>query len=106
MINEALKLARQFHRLNLSELAEKMKVSKSYISEIENNHKKPTLELLSKYSKALNIPVSHLMLFAEGLDDKKPIERFRLALAGKALSMLRWVEDITRDGDVEAKEDV
>jgi transcriptional regulator with XRE-family HTH domain len=99
MLNEALKLARQFHRLNQSELAERMSVSKSYLSEIEHGHKNVTLDLLNRYSTALNIPVSHLMLFAENLHDKKPTERLRRAVAGKALSMLRWLEEITRDAE-------
>jgi transcriptional regulator with XRE-family HTH domain len=106
MLNEALKLARQFHRMSLSELAEKMEISKSYLSEIENNHKNVTLELLNRYSKALNIPVSHLMLFAESMNEKNPLDKVRRAVAGKALSMLRWVEEITHDEQAAEKEKV
>ncbi len=105
MLNDALKLARQFHRLSLSELAERMEVSKSYLSEIEHGHKNATLDLLNRYSKALNMPVSHLLLFSESLGDEKPTDKFRRAIAGKALSMLKWVEEISRDQQVAEKED-
>lgn len=97
MQDEALKLVRQFHRLSLTETAEKLGISKSYLSLIENGHKKPTLELLEAYGKAFNMPVSQLLLFDEALGGPKPDDRVRRAVAGKAIRMLRWLEEITRE---------
>jgi len=46
------------------------------------------------------------MLFAEGISDPKPSDRIRRAVAGKALRMLRWLEEIAHDDEEEVKEDV
>jgi len=105
MQNEALKLIRQFHKLNLSETANKLGISKSYLSLIEHGHKKPTLELVESYAKVFNMPVSQLMLFAEGIDDRSSVGRVRQAISGKAVRMLQWLEEITRDGELENEED-
>ena len=51
MIGEALRLIRVFHDVKLNELAEQLDVSKGYISEIESQKKKPSLDLIEKYSK-------------------------------------------------------
>ena len=50
MIGEALRLIRVFHDVKLNELAEQLDVSKGYISEIESQKKKPSLDLIEKYS--------------------------------------------------------
>lgn len=101
MQNEALKLVRQFHRLSLTETAEKIGISKSYLSAIENGHKKPTLEILKAYATAFSMPVSQLMLFDEALGDPKPGDRVRRAVAGKAIRMLQWIEEVSRrEGEV------
>ncbi|MGH8209598.1 MAG: helix-turn-helix domain-containing protein, partial [Steroidobacteraceae bacterium] len=92
MQNRALKLVRQFHKLSLTETANRLGISKSYLSLIENGHKKPTLDLVEAYAKTFNMPVSQLMLFAEGIGDPRPGERVRRAIAGKAVRMLQWLE--------------
>ena len=104
MQNEALKLVRQFHKLSLTETANRLGISKSYLSLIENGHKKPTLDLVEAYAKAFNMPVSQLMLFAEGIGDPRPGDRVRRAVAGKAVRMLQWLEQITHDEEEDEKE--
>ena len=54
MINEALRLIRVFHDLKQFELAERLKVSKSHISEIESGTKAPSLELIEKYDLTMD----------------------------------------------------
>ncbi len=71
MINEALRLIRVFHDMKQYELAERLKVSKSHISEIENGNKTPSLELIEKYSVEFRIPVSAIMFFAEEIPNAK-----------------------------------
>ena len=104
MQNEALKLVRQFHNLSLTETANRLGISKSYLSLIENGHKKPTLDLVEAYAKAFNMPVSQLMLFAEGIGDPRPGDRTRRAIAGKAIRMLQWLDEISHDADEDEKE--
>ena len=65
MQNDALRLVRVFHDMSQTDLAGKLKISKSYLSEIEKGEKKKvTLELLERYSEVFNIPMSSLMFLS------------------------------------------
>ena len=80
MFGQALKLLRRFQGLNQSVLAEKLGVSRSYISELESGNRTPSLDLLNRYADIFNIPVSSLVFFAESLEDKDNLPS-RLAAA-------------------------
>ena len=86
-------MVRVFHRLKQTELADKLQLSNSYLSEIESGVKSPSVELLGKYSEIFRIPVSTLLLFAERLDEKKFSERVRVRAGDKILRMLEWVAE-------------
>lgn len=92
MLNEALRLIRVFHDLKQIELADKLGVSKSYISEIEKGVKNPSLDLIERYSHQFNLPVSSIMFFSEELPHAKAGERARTKIASKVLDILRFVE--------------
>lgn len=77
MINEALRLIRVFHDLKQFELADRLKVSKSHISEIESGSKTPSLDLIEKYSIEFRIPVSAIMFFAEQIPNAKRGQKLR-----------------------------
>lgn len=94
MINKALKLIRQFHKIKQSELADKFSMSKSYLSEIESGKKPVSFELLEKYSDEFDIPASSLVFFSESLSDKKGMsEKFRLVFSGKIIEVIEWFVD-------------
>ena len=95
MMNRALRLIRVYHDLSLSDAAQRIGLSKSYISEIERGRKKVSLEVLTKYSLAFDIPISSMMLFAERIEDGKFSEKSRAYVADKALKMLDWIATIT-----------
>jgi transcriptional regulator with XRE-family HTH domain len=97
MLKDALRLVRVFHDLNKSEVATRVGLSKSYISELENGGKKVSLDVLEKYAVAFNIPVSSLMLFAEQTATGKTPDRVQSLVADKALKMLDWIATITAD---------
>ncbi|RMF10778.1 MAG: XRE family transcriptional regulator [Alphaproteobacteria bacterium] len=97
MLNKALRLIRVYHDMNLSDAAERVGLSKSYISEMERGHKKVTLDVLEKYSAAFDIPVSSLMLFAERAEEGGFSEDTRAFVADKALKMLDWIATISSD---------
>lgn len=92
MINEALRLIRVFHDLKQVELAEKLGVSKSHISEIEKGNKSPSLDLIQRYATEFKIPVSSIMFFAEELPNAKSGDKIRSKIAGKVIDILRFVE--------------
>ena len=92
MINEALRLIRVFHDLKQVELAEKLEVSKSHLSEIEKGVKSPSLDLIGRYAHEFNLPISSIMFFAEELPNAKAGELVRSKIAGKVIDILRFVE--------------
>lgn len=92
MINEALRLIRVFHDIKQFELAERLKVSKSHISEIESGNKTPSLELIGKYSSEFRIPVSAIMFFAEEIPHAKHGEKVRTKIASSVLDLLSFIE--------------
>ena len=92
MINDALRLIRVFHDLKQVELAERLGVSKSHISEIEKGAKTPSLDLIEKYSREFKLPPSSIMFFAEELPNAQLGERVRSKIAGKVIDILRFVE--------------
>lgn len=100
LINEALRIVRLYWGKTQAELAITLGVSQSYISEIEKGKREVTLDLLSRYSLELKIPMSSLMLFAEKVEDAPPMTRGRLLLAGKALDFLRKLipDDLDKAG--------
>lgn len=92
MYDRALKLIRQYHRLNQTELADKLELSKSYINDLERNRRQPTLDVLNRYAEAFDMPVSSIQLFAERSADTG-IERMRTFAADKVLRMLEWIAE-------------
>lgn len=94
MIHKALKVIRQFHSLKQVELAEKLEISKSYLSEIESGKKHISMDLLEKYSTTFDIPVSSLVFFSESIGKEGQIpEKFKRVFASKILTIMEWLTD-------------
>ena len=88
LVNDALRLVRLYWGYSQSELANKLDVSQSLISELEYKNKNVTIDILSKYSIALNIKMSQLLFFAEELVDEKIDRRGKLFVADKVIRLL------------------
>ncbi len=99
MLSETLRLLRVFHDIKQNELAEKIEISKSYISELENGNRTPSLEVIQKYSDFFKIPISSIMFFSENLEDAKNKKsmgvRAKSAIATKVIKFLQLVEERT-----------
>jgi transcriptional regulator with XRE-family HTH domain len=95
MYHRALRLIRQYHRLTQVELASKLELSKSFLSELEKGHKKASIDVLERYANFFRIPLSSLLLFAERSENADFSERTRTFAAKKVLKMLEWLEDTT-----------
>lgn len=100
MINEALRLIRVFHDLKQFELADRLGVSKSHISEIEKGYKTPSFDLIEKYSRLFNLPMSAILFFAEELPNAKSGEHVRVKIASKVVDFLKLVERRSNAEDV------
>lgn len=100
MLNEALRLIRVYHDLRQVEMADKLGISKSYLSEIEKGHKKPSLDLVDKYSSIFDIPASSILFFSENMDKSKSYEKARGFVAAKIISIMKFLEE--KSGTVHA----
>lgn len=90
MLGSALKIIRESAGLSLSEAAKSLELSKSYLSEIENNKKTPTLDILEKYASEFNVPVSHILFFSENFDEYEGVisKKIRHMLAKGVLATM------------------
>ena len=93
-MGEALRLLRIFNGYKSAELAKKLELSQSYVSELENGKKQPTMEVLDKYAKVFEMKKSTLMLFAESLEGEeiKYDKKQRIARAG--MKLLKILEKV------------
>ena len=57
-MGEALRLLRIFNGYKSAELAQMLGISQSYVSELENNKKQPTMEVLDKYATVFGMKKS------------------------------------------------
>lgn len=55
-----IKQIRKERKISLKQLSKKSGVSKTHINDIENGYKQPSLEIVIKLSKALNVPIQSL----------------------------------------------
>ena len=69
MIGDTLKRTRKIYGYTAAELSRLLEISPSYLSEIENNKKQPSLEILERYSKTYGIKLSSLILLSETLEE-------------------------------------
>ena len=90
-MGEALRI---FNGYKSAELAKKLELSQSYVSELENGKKQPTMEVLDKYAKVFEMKKSTLMLFAESLEGEeiKNDKKQRIARAG--MKLLKILEKV------------
>lgn len=92
MLSEAFRLIRVFHDMKQQELANDLGLSKSYLSELENGKKIPSMDVVQKYSEKFGIPASSIMFFAENLENPGKATKTRAAIAGKVLKFLQFIE--------------
>lgn len=90
MVNEVLRLLRVYNDIKSSELAEKLNLSSSYISELESGKKKISMDIINKYSNYFEIPSSSILLMSESLDTQKQDLKHKISRA--LISMLQNLE--------------
>lgn len=99
MLNKALKIVREVHRMKQGELADSLGISKSYLSELERGEKKVSLDVLKKYADAFDVPASTFLSFMEALEGESEVRRAR---AEKLLSVLSWTIEKEQPNDQES----
>ncbi|MDN9012817.1 helix-turn-helix domain-containing protein [Brevibacillus laterosporus] len=96
-IGNTLKRLRLIYGYTAIEMSKELGISTSYLSEIENNKKQPSLELLECYASVLGLKKSSILLLAEQLHEaeqnNKGHEFIRSLMVGLINSMSSDVEE-------------
>jgi transcriptional regulator with XRE-family HTH domain len=66
-----LKVWREFRGISQQELAERAEISIPYVSQLETNKRKGSLEVLSSISRVLNVALEDIIIEAESLQKKE-----------------------------------
>ena len=98
MLAQALRSIRVFHDLNQVEAAKRLGISRSYLSEIESGAKEPTLQLIQRYADTFGLPASSILFFSENLGRPGAHQDARRFVAGKILTLMRFLEERSTDG--------
>lgn len=93
-MGEALRLLRIFNGYKSAELADLLEISQSYVSELENNKKQPTIEVLDKYAKVFGMKKSTIFLFAESLEIEKEKQDQKQRMAYAGMKLLKILEKV------------
>lgn len=100
MLAKALKTVREVHRMQQGELAERLGISRSHLSEIEAGKKSASVDLLGKFADVFDVPASTFLSFAEALEGGS--DR-RQRNAKKLMQVLEWTLDIEHDNSTEKR---
>ncbi|TDU66066.1 DNA-binding XRE family transcriptional regulator [Prosthecobacter fusiformis] len=94
-IGNTLRLLREYHGMKQIEVASRLKLPRSLVSEIEGGKKVPGLEILKKYADGFDLPVSNLLLLAEmeGCVDPSFFKNPPKYIASKIFKILEWLND-------------
>jgi transcriptional regulator with XRE-family HTH domain len=98
MIGEAFKIVRVFNNMTQQELATKLGISHSYLSQIESGKRTPTLGTVRLFSTFFGIPVSNIMFFAEQLSEGEgeTDKEARMAFGRKILGALSKIDRMSQ----------
>ena len=93
MIGEALRLIRVFHNTKQTDMAKALDISSSYLSEIENGKKEPSLEILDNYAKEFKTSTSAILFFRDGLNDNSMKSKVKSKIRRKVIQLLQRLEN-------------
>ncbi len=101
MIGDVLKRMRAIYGYKANEMSSALGISASYLSEIENNKKQPSLELLKKYADFYGVRLSSLILLSESMEDAEKSGKgtafIRSMMARLIQNMSKMVEDLDEE---------
>lgn len=102
MLNVALKQIRLFHRIRQKDLAVKLDISNSYLSELEKGHKSPSIQLIEKYSEIFSLSPSSILLFSEKMNEETGETKTASSHKRKILRIMEWITE-GLDDELEGK---
>jgi len=87
-LNKALKLVREAHNMKAKDLAARLDISNSFLSEIETGKKNPTIDLLKAYGEVFNLRPSFFLLFSEELSGHGTVTKMQKKAQNTMLKLL------------------
>lgn len=96
-INDALRLLRLYCGFSQTEMATKLGVAQSMVSEVEGGRKNVTMDLLEAYSEAVGVRMSQLLFFAEEIEGQPIARRGQLIVADKVIKLLEKLKPADRE---------
>jgi len=87
-IGTILKKTRLIYGMTAKELATELGLSASYLSEIENNKKVPSLDILSMYASVFDMKVSSLILLSEDFENQKSEHKSEKYIQKKMIELI------------------
>ena len=79
-LGDTIKFLREKNNIKQGDLCDDIGVNRSYWSLVENNHKKPSHDMLEKFAEHIGLPVAVIFYFSLDLKDvpKEKIEVYNL----------------------------
>lgn len=97
MTGEVLKRLRSIYGYTAKEFSQMISISPSYLSEIENDKKQPTLDLLEKYAEVLKIKLSSLILISENFEESEKTDRGATFVRNLMVHLIDKISDGNED---------
>ena len=91
MINKALKVLRQYHRISQSDLAGRLSITTSYLADLEAGKQQPSSDILQRYANEFKVPLSSIVIFSETLGGQQAHGTAKSFIAKKMLRVLDWI---------------
>ena len=101
MIGDVLKRIRIIYGYKASEMSSELGISASYLSEIENNKKQPSLDLLQKYADIYGIRLSSLILLSENMEEAEKSGKGTAFIRNMMAHLIQNMSAATGDPDEE-----
>ena len=96
-LHKALKVFRTFNRLSQTELAKRLKKSKSFISEIESGKRTVQISLVEAYAKEFSVNPSEILKLAEAYDYREYDTSYSSELI---LKLIDWITNTDTKDDL------
>lgn len=93
MFGLTLKKLRLIYGMNAKEFSKALGISASYLSEIENDKKIPSVEILQNYADLLDMKLSSVILLSEKSEDLRKKGKSQVFIQRM---LLKWINHMSR----------
>jgi transcriptional regulator with XRE-family HTH domain len=99
MIGEAMRLIRIIEGIKAITMAKELGISPSYLSLIENNKKRPSIELIEKFAGVIGVRASQVMFFYEELDSESNVSKDNKLSNLTKPTIMKWLRKLAIENE-------